>query len=509
MLERSNLENIKKDFTLTRQLLDVYGIIKEVKDGVVIVKDGLDKVGMSEMVEFVNTGIKGIVNYLGSEKSITVLGSMINLKVGDLVKRLNILPYIDVNNNWLGRVVDPLGNTLDGLGEIKNTKDSKKFNIEKKAPGIIERESVKDALETGVKFLDAMIPIGLGQRELIIGDPKTGKSTIAIDTIINQKGKGLICVYVVIGQKQTSLLKILKTLKNKDCMSYVSIVMASAADSAVMQFFAPYSGAAVSEYFMSKGRDVLIVYDDLSKHAVAYRQMSLLLRRPPGREGYPGDVWATVRLYLCMLDLQLYKKRRRNFNSFTFFKKNIRNYTTFNQIKNKAIQINKGFVTLKKALTIYEEESNLKLLDLFGTALFFAGFFSWTICLLDISIFLKPIVWAIIALIEYLLGFIITMYTCIKRLIFIYNYDLDCNPKFIVKMILGEASLGRSVFKSIFYICGGAVTTNFVIDEVTDVSVLREYGKNYVYGDNSFKETTIGIFNKITNSNSDRFNDKD
>src|SRR5690606_11420750 len=218
------------DFTLSRKLLDVYGIIKEVKDGVVVVKDGLEKVGMSEMVEFVNTGIRGIVNYLGSEKSITVLVSIKNLKVGDLVKRLNILPYIDVNYNLLGRVVDPLGNPLDGLGEIKSTKDSKKLNIEKKAPGIIERESVKDALETGVKFLDAMIPIGLGQRELIIGDPKTGKSTIAIDTIINQKGKGLICVYVVIGQKQTSLLKILKTLKNKNCMSYVSIIMASAAD---------------------------------------------------------------------------------------------------------------------------------------------------------------------------------------------------------------------------------------------------------------------------------------
>ncbi|XP_061884647.1 ATP synthase subunit alpha-like, partial [Entelurus aequoreus] len=268
-----------------------YGTIKEVKDGVVIVKEGLNKVGMSEMVEFEKSGLKGIVNYLGMEKSITVLGNITSLKVGDLVKRLNTLPYLDVNNNILGRVVDPLGNTLDGLGEIKNVKGGKRLFIEKKAPGIIERESVRNSLETGVKFLDSMIPIGLGQRELIIGDPKTGKTTIAIDTIINQKGKGLICVYVVIGQKQTSLLKILKTLRNKGCMSYTTIVMASAADSAVMQYLAPYSGCTIGEFFMAKGRDVLIVFDDLSKHAVAYRQMSLLLRRPPGREGYPGDVF--------------------------------------------------------------------------------------------------------------------------------------------------------------------------------------------------------------------------
>eukprot|EP01129_Flabellula_baltica_P005038 TRINITY_DN1798_c0_g1_i1.p2 TRINITY_DN1798_c0_g1~~TRINITY_DN1798_c0_g1_i1.p2 ORF type:complete len:466 (-),score=71.72 TRINITY_DN1798_c0_g1_i1:953-2350(-) len=246
---------------------------------------------MSEMVEFEKTGLKGLVNYLGMEKSITVLGNIQSLKVGDLVKRLNTLPYLNVNNNFLGRVVDPLGAPLDGLGEIKSTTGAKRLFIEKKAPGIIERESVRNSLETGVKFLDSMIPIGLGQRELIIGDPKTGKTTIAVDTIINQKGKGLICVYVVIGQKQTSLLKILKTLRKKECMSYTTIVMASAAESAVMQYLAPYSGCTIGEYFMSKGRDVLIVYDDLSKHAVAYRQMSLLLRRPPGREGYPGDVF--------------------------------------------------------------------------------------------------------------------------------------------------------------------------------------------------------------------------
>ena len=290
-MNNENRELVKKENLIFTSILENYGTINEVKDGVVLVKEGLNKVGMSEMVVFEKTGLKGIVNYLGREKSITVLGNIRNLKVGDLVKRLNVLPYMEINNNILGRVVDPLGMPIDGLGEIKMIAGSRNVNIEKKAPGIIERESVKNALETGVKFLDSMIPIGLGQRELIIGDPKTGKTTIAIDTIINQKGRGLICVYVVIGQKQTSLLKILKTLRKKDCMGYTSIVMASAAESAVMQYLAPYSGCAIGEFFMDKGRDVLIVYDDLSKHAVAYRQMSLLLRRPPGREGYPGDVF--------------------------------------------------------------------------------------------------------------------------------------------------------------------------------------------------------------------------
>jgi len=249
-------EKNEKDYKLPEWLLSEYGTIKEVKDGVVIVKEGLNKVGMSEMVEFEKNGLKGIVNYLGLEKSITVLGNIASLKVGDLVKRVNTLPYLNVSNNILGRVVDPLGSALDGFGEIKNKTGGKRLFIEKKAPGIIERESVRNSLETGIKFLDSMIPIGLGQRELIIGDPKTGKTTIAIDTIINQKDKGLICVYVVIGQKQTSLLKILKTLRKKDCMSYTTIVMASAADSAVMQYLAPYSGCAIGEFFMSKGNNL-------------------------------------------------------------------------------------------------------------------------------------------------------------------------------------------------------------------------------------------------------------
>jgi len=244
--------------------------VNEVKDGIVVVKEGLNTVGMSEMVVFEKTGMKGIVNFLGKEKSITVLGNIRNIKVGDMVKRLRTLPFVKVSNDLLGRVVDPIGNVLDGGEEIK-TKETR--SIEIKAPGIIARESVRNSLETGVKFLDSMIPIGLGQRELLIGDPKTGKTTTAIDTIINQRGKGILCVYVVVGQKQTSLLKMLKTLKVNNCLSFTTVVMASAAESAAMQYLAPFSGASIGEYFMSKGRDVLIVYDDLSKHAVAYRQM--------------------------------------------------------------------------------------------------------------------------------------------------------------------------------------------------------------------------------------------
>ena len=285
-MKKKKTEN--ENYKVTKWILDDYGIVNEVKDGIVVIKEGLNTVGMSEMVNFEKTGMKGIVNFLGKEKAITVLGNIRKIKVGDIVKRLRILPYVKVSKELLGRVIDPIGNVLDGGEEIK-TKEIR--SIEIKAPGIIERESVKDSLETGVKFLDSMIPIGLGQRELLIGDPKTGKTTTAIDTILNQKGKGVLCVYVVVGQKQTSLLKILKVLKVNNCLSFTTVIMASAADAAAMQYLAPFSGASIGEYFMLKGRDILIVYDDLSKHAVAYRQMSLLLRRPPGREGYPGDVF--------------------------------------------------------------------------------------------------------------------------------------------------------------------------------------------------------------------------
>lgn len=354
--------------------------MNEVKDGIVVVKVGLNTVGMSEMVIFEKTGIKGIVNFLGKEKSITVLGSIRNIKVGDMVKRLKTLPFLPVTQDLLGRVIDPIGNVLDG-GEKIISKETR--SIEIKAPGIIARESVRNSLETGVKFLDSMIPIGLGQRELLIGDPKTGKTTTAIDTILNQKGKGVLCVYVVIGQKQTSLLKIIKTLKVNNCFSFTTIVMASAAESAAMQYLAPFSGASIGEYFMSKGRDVLIVFDDLSKHAVAYRQMSLLLRRPPGREGYPGDVWATVRLHLCMFNIKNNIKEKKFIKnllkfqkSINFHKKIVRNYNTVNNIKKKYNQVVNGFGKLQIALDQYDKDNNLKFIDRLSTALFFTAFLS-------------------------------------------------------------------------------------------------------------------------------------
>jgi len=210
---KKNIEQKEKIAKIEKWILDECGIVKEVKDGIVIVEEGLNNVGMSEMVEFIGKNVKGIVYFLGKEKAITILGGMREIEVGDFVKKMNILPFINVSKSLLGRVVNPLGEAVDGLGAIK---EEMNVNIEKKAPGIIERESVKTSLETGIKFIDSMIPIGRGQRELIIGDPKTGKTTIGIDTIINQKGKGLICVYVAIGQKQTSLLKIVKVLKKKN-----------------------------------------------------------------------------------------------------------------------------------------------------------------------------------------------------------------------------------------------------------------------------------------------------
>lgn len=347
---------------------------------------------------------------------------------------------------------------------------------------------------TTVNFL--LYPIGLGQRELIIGDPKTGKSTIAIDTIINQKGKGLICVYVVIGQKQTSLLKILKTLRKKDCMNYTSIVMASAAESAVMQFLAPYSGAAIGEYFMSKGRDVLIVYDDLSKHAVAYRQMSLLLRRPPGREGYPGDVWATVRLYLCMSSYN-YNSRK------NYSKRNLvisrRYYSNVSEFTKKFKQFQKGYVLMQKALFDYETDNYLRICDRIGTVCLLAGLMSSSLAFTGMSIFFSPLVLSFISLCYYFLGFCITLYAYIKRIYFIYSFDLDCNPSNFVKLFTGELVTGITAFKMICYMCSSTATINYVVDEYTGVSIIKEYGELYGSGDHTLTESTGIIRRKIFN----------
>jgi len=271
--------------------LDEIGYVFKVSDDIVYAR-GLLKVQMSEMVRFEKEGesIYGIVNYLDNEGvvGITVLGDASKITAQTVVNRTLKQPKIGAGYNVVSRVVNPIGEAIDG--DLKINAEIE-VNIEKNAPGIIERKPVREPLETGIKFIDSMIPIGCGQRELIIGDKKTGKTAIAIDTIINQKGNDIVCIYVAVGQKKSSIAKVHKVLKEKECMDYTIIVAASASDSAALQYLAPYSGCALGEYFRDSNRKVVIIYDDLSKHAVAYRQMSLLLRRPPGREGYPGDVF--------------------------------------------------------------------------------------------------------------------------------------------------------------------------------------------------------------------------
>lgn len=279
-----NLENVGTED------LDNQGVVFKVSDDIVYAK-GLLAVRMSEMVSF-QTGIElfGIVNYLDNEgvAGITVLGDASSITANTLVVRTFKQATIKAGYEVLGRVVNPVGEALDGKGNIES---DIYVNIERNAPSIIDRKPVREPLETGIKFIDSMIPIGCGQRELIIGDKKTGKTSIAIDTILNQRNTDIICIYVSIGQKKSSIARVVKTLTEKGCLDYTVIVAAGASDSAALQYLAPYSGCAIGEYFRDNGRKVLIIYDDLSKHAVAYRQMSLLLRRPPGREGYPGDIF--------------------------------------------------------------------------------------------------------------------------------------------------------------------------------------------------------------------------
>jgi F-type H+/Na+-transporting ATPase subunit alpha len=266
------------------------GIVISISDGIVGIS-GLDNVANGEVIEFLagSKRIVGMVLNLAPDKvSAVVLGDDSEIKPGQYVFRKFDLMGVPVGESLLGRVVDPLGNPLDMAGPIV----AKGYSfIEKIAPSIISRSPVNTPLETGLKVVDSMVPIGHGQRELIIGDMKTGKTAVALDTIINQKGTDTLCIYVAIGQKRSSVARIKKVLTERECMSYTVIVAATASDSAALQFIAPYSGCAMGEYFMDKGLRVLCVYDDLSKHAVSYRQLSLLLRRPPGREGYPGDVF--------------------------------------------------------------------------------------------------------------------------------------------------------------------------------------------------------------------------
>jgi len=284
--------NEKRNFYVQEENLNDMGFVFKVSDDIAYAR-GLLKAQMSEMVTFkLENGkvLLGIVNYLDNEgvAGITVLGDASVVTAQTVVVRSYVQPRISAGYGVLGRVLSPIGEPLDGQGNIESDII---VNIEKNAPSIIARKPVREPLETGVKFIDSMIPIGCGQRELIIGDKKTGKTAIAIDTIINQKGNDIVCIYVAIGQKKSSVARVAKNLKERGCMEYTVIVASGASDSAALQYLAPYSGCAIGEYFRDSGRKVLIIYDDLSKHAVAYRQMSLLLRRPPGREGYPGDVF--------------------------------------------------------------------------------------------------------------------------------------------------------------------------------------------------------------------------
>ena len=249
---------------------------------------GLDNCMANELVEFANGEYGMAQNLEENSVAIVILGSDEGIKEGDMVRRTGRVVSVPVGETLIGRVVNALGHPIDGKGPV----DTQFMRpIESPAPGIIERKSVSVPLQTGIKAIDSMIPIGRGQRELIIGDRQTGKTTIAVDTIINQKGQDVICIYVAIGQKRSTVAQLVETLSTAGAMDYTIIVAATASELAPMQYIAPYAGCAMGEYFMAQGKDVLIVYDDLSKHAVAYRALSLLIRRPPGREAYPGDVF--------------------------------------------------------------------------------------------------------------------------------------------------------------------------------------------------------------------------
>ncbi len=263
------------------------GRVIEVGDGIATAT-GLENCMANELIEFENGEKAMALNLNEGTVSLCILGNDAGIKEGSLVKRTGRVMEVGVSDALIGRVVDALGRPIDGKGEIK-------FDtfrpVEVKAPGIIERKSVSVPLQTGIKAIDSMIPIGRGQRELIVGDRQTGKTVIATDTIINQRGKDVICIYVAIGQKKSTVAQVVDTLEKNGAMNYSIVVSATASDSAPLQYIAPYSGCTMGEYFMAQGKDVLIIYDDLSKHAVAYRAMSLLIRRPPGREAYPGDVF--------------------------------------------------------------------------------------------------------------------------------------------------------------------------------------------------------------------------
>src|SRR4051794_19330390 len=264
------------------------GKVLEVGDGIARVY-GISSVMANEMVEFTRAKVRGLAfNLEENSVGVIILGDYLGIEEGDEVRTTGELLQVPVGDALIGRVVDPLGNPMDGKGPIVT--DKFRF-VESNAPGVVERQPVKTPLQTGIKAIDAMTPIGRGQRELIIGDRKTGKTAIALDTIVNQKTEQVICVYVACGQMQAKISQVVEDLRRTGAMDYTIVVVSSSADPAPIQYYAPYAGTAMAEYFMLKGRDTLVVYDDLSKQAAAYRQLSLLVRRPPGREAYPGDVF--------------------------------------------------------------------------------------------------------------------------------------------------------------------------------------------------------------------------
>jgi F-type H+-transporting ATPase subunit alpha len=263
------------------------GEVLEIGDGIAKIS-GLAKCQSAEMLLFPNDTVGLALNLEEDSVGAIIIGDAKHIKEGDTVKRTGKILSLPVSDGYLGRVVDALGNPMDGKGSIKADKE---YPLERIAPGIMERQPVSEPVQTGIKAIDAIIPIGRGQRELIIGDRQTGKTAIAIDTIINQKEQDMLCVYVAIGQKKSKIARTIARLEEKGAMDYTVVVAAGAADGPALSYLAPYAGVSIAEYFMDKGKDVLIVYDDLSKHAVAYREISLLLRRPPGREAYPGDVF--------------------------------------------------------------------------------------------------------------------------------------------------------------------------------------------------------------------------
>ncbi|HEU4433038.1 MAG TPA: F0F1 ATP synthase subunit alpha [Pyrinomonadaceae bacterium] len=279
---RQQIENFDNNGTVTE-----VGTVIKIGDGIAEIH-GLEKVMAGELLEFPHD-VRGLALNLEEDKVGAVLfGEFQTIREGDLVKRTGRIMQVPVGEALVGRVVDVLGNPIDDRGPILT---EHYYPVERIAPGVVDRQPVKEPLQTGLKAIDAMVPIGRGQRELIIGDRQTGKTAVAVDTIINQKGKDVICIYVAIGQKASTVAQVVKTLQDFGAMDYTIVIKATASDPAAMQFLAPYSGAAMGEYFRDNGKHALTIYDDLSKQAAAYREISLLLRRPPGREAYPGDVF--------------------------------------------------------------------------------------------------------------------------------------------------------------------------------------------------------------------------